>query len=154
MADYVVTLTGADVVLRKLDRSLYTPALVALLTRLTLTAEAAARAGAPVDTAALARSITSQVTPSASRVFSTLAYMPVVELGRAPGSRPPPPEALRGWAMRHGFTGSLWALARAIGRRGTRGRFFMRAAAKVAQQAVQGLLLKAVEDIEQAWAGR
>lgn len=154
MADYAVTIKGADAVLRKLTPNLYQPALEAFLTRLTLTTEAVARAGAPTDTAALARSITSQVTPPTGRVFSTLSYAPVVEFGRAAGSRPPPPDALRGWAARHGFTGDLWRLARAIGRRGTKGRFFFRAAARAAQRAVPALLLAVVEDIESAWAAR
>lgn len=154
MAEYTVSVAGADAVLRKLTPALYAPALVEFLTRLSLTAEASARAGAPTDTAALARSITSQVTPPTARVFSTLTYAPVVEFGRAPGSRPPPPDALRGWMARHGMTGDPWRLARAIGRRGTKGRFFFRAAAKAAQQAAPVLLQNAVATIEQAWAAR
>ena len=153
MADYAVSVRGADAVLRKLTPALYQPALEAFLTRLTLTAEATARAGAPTDTAALVRSITSQVTPPTGRVFSTLSYAPVVEFGRAPG-RPPPPDALVGWMARHGMTGDPWRLARAIGRRGTKGRFFFRAAARAAQQAAPKLLGDAVAAIEQAWGNR
>lgn len=154
MADYVVTLKGADAVLRKLDPRLYQPALVELLTSAALTAEVVAKNGAPTDTAALARSITSQVTPPTARVFSTLAYAPVVELGRTPGAAPPPPDALVGWMRRHGMTGDPWRLARAIGRRGIRGRFFFRAAAQATIRALPGLLDRAVGRVEAAWSAR
>ena len=55
-------------------------------------------------------------------VVNPLVYMAVQDIGREPGSAPPPPQALAGWARRHGFTGSLFVLARAIGQKGWRGR--------------------------------
>lgn len=154
MSDYTVELKGAQAVFRKLDPSLYQAAVAELLSSAATTAEAAARAGAAFDTGALARSITSQVTPPTARVFSTLGYAPVVELGRAPGARPPPPDALIGWMARHGMTGDPWRLARAIGRRGIKGRFFMRAAAEVTRRALPGLTARAAGRVEAAWAAR
>lgn len=55
-------------------------------------------------------------------VTNNMIHMAVLDVGRTPGAAPPPPAALAGWARRHGFTGSLWLLARAIGRKGWRSR--------------------------------
>lgn len=55
-------------------------------------------------------------------VTNNMIHMAVLDVGRTPGARPPPPQALAGWARRHGWTGSLWLLARAIGRKGWRSR--------------------------------
>ena len=46
----------------------------------------------------------------------------VVHEGRRPGSKMPPPNALEGWASRHGIPtdpGTLFVLARSIGAKGT-----------------------------------
>lgn len=54
-----------------------------------------------------------------------------VEHGRAAGRRPPPSHALRQWAGEHGIptdAGTLFVIARAIGRRGIRPRPFLRPA--------------------------
>lgn len=154
MTDYAVSIRGADAVLRKLTPALYTPALVAFLTAASTTAERIARQGAPFDQGALARSITSQVRPPMARVFSTLAYAEVMEKGRGAGKPPPPPDALIGWMRRHGMTGDPWNLARAIGHRGIKGRFFMRAAAQATERLIPRLLQDVVASIEQAWAAR
>ena len=55
-------------------------------------------------------------------VTNNLIHMAVLDVGRRPGSKPPPPAALAGWARRKGFTGPLFVLARAIGRKGHRGK--------------------------------
>lgn len=55
-------------------------------------------------------------------VINNQIHMAVLDVGRTPGAKPPPPSALAGWARRHGFTGSLFLLARSIGRKGHRGR--------------------------------
>ncbi len=53
----------------------------------------------------------------------------------------PPPSSLAGWASRHGFPASaLFVLARAIGRRGIKGRFYMRAGKNAAQAKMPSLL--------------
>ncbi len=56
------------------------------------------------------------------QVINPLEYMAVLDVGRRPGARPPPPQSLAGWARRHGFTGSLFVLARSIGRKGHLGK--------------------------------
>ena len=55
-------------------------------------------------------------------VVNNQIHMAVLDVGRTPGAKPPPPAALAGWARRHGFTGSLFVLARAIGRKGWKTR--------------------------------
>ena len=121
------------------------------LTKLHLLTERTARAGAPKDTSALARSIITELKPLWRKVHSPLVYHPTAELGRPPGGRMPPPDALAGWARRHGYSGSLFVLARAIARRGTKGRFYMRAAAKAARNALPGVMGGVSKDIEARW---
>jgi len=69
-------------------------------------------------------------------VVSPLKYMYVQEYGRTAGRRGPPPNALRGWASRHGFRtdrGTLFVLSRSIGRKGYRGKYFMKEASQKAE---------------------
>ena len=79
-----------------------------------------------------AKSIMSETRPTSARVFSLMsdARATSIELGRSPGDQPVHPDVLEKWARRVGFTGSLYALARRIARRGVKGRFFMQAAAR------------------------
>ncbi len=104
-----------------------------------------AKGEAPKDTHALERSITPQVKPLSARVYTRRAatYFPVMEFGRRPGAKMPPPQKLRGWARRHGFgttPGALFVLARSIARRGIKGRFFMRAGAQKVRRNMPGYL--------------
>ena len=133
MAELTVTLQGAEDVARRFGRAAEARWIVRMLTRLALRAERAAREGAPRDTSALVRDIAAEVRPLEARVRMprNLTYFSVMELGRRPGGRMPPPDALAGWARRHGLPthrGFLFVLARSIARRGIKGRFFMRAA--------------------------
>lgn len=116
----------------------------------TLLAEQVAKDGAPRDTGTLARSIVSELQPTSARIYSPLVYAAVMEAGRRPGARMPPPGALAGWARRHGFSqGSLFVLARNIGRRGIQGRFFFRAAAEAIQAQLPALLQRAAAEVGQ-----
>jgi hypothetical protein len=58
-----------------------------------------------------------------ARVVAHAHYSLFVETGRHPGKMPPP-DALAGWARRHGLAGLEFVIARAIGRRGIRPRPF------------------------------
>lgn len=49
--------------------------------------------------------------------------------GRKPNSRMPPPDALAGWAKRHGMEGQEYVIARSIAKKGIRGRHFVEGAA-------------------------
>lgn len=124
-----------------------------LLNDAALIAQREARANAPQDTRTLARSIALDVQPFQARVFTPLFYATVMEYGRRPGARMPPPDALAGWARRHGFTGSLFVLARAIGKRGIKGRFFMQKGAEAVQQALPRLIGEMEKRIAALWSG-
>lgn len=149
-------LVGVEVdasrVLAKLAPGLYQRAVARFIASATLTAERAAKGAAPVDMGPLRRSIVSEIQPLRGRVHAPLRYAEAVDQGRRPGSRPPPPEALVGWMRRHGMTGSPWVLARAIGRRGTKGRFFMRAGMQAARDALPSLLGLAARSVEREWS--
>lgn len=93
-----------------------------------LFAQGVAVQGAPRDTAGLQRSIQRDVSPFSASVYSIQKHASVMEFGRRPGAKMPPPSALEGWARRHGFAGGTFVLARSIARRGIKGRFFMKAA--------------------------
>lgn len=101
------------------------------------------RSFATRDTSALARSWSSEIRGLSAEVFSPLQYAIVEEEGRRPGAKAPPSEALRGWARRHGFPtsrGALFVLARAIGRRGRKGRFHLRGATDDLERRLPGML--------------
>jgi|SRR5215831_3306510 len=86
------------------------------------------------DTGALSRSIQARVedmtvTVSVPSNQPTAAYANVMEMGRTAGRAPPPVSALTGWLRRHGVSEEYaYVVARAIGRRGIAGRFYMRRA--------------------------
>jgi hypothetical protein len=86
--------------------------------------EGEARTLAPRDTGRLAGSITHAIGGGGltSRIGPSVAYGLYAEQGRGAG-RMPPVGAVAGWAGRHGINPYL--LARAIGRKGTKGRPFM-----------------------------
>ncbi len=121
------------------------------ITTLGLLVERRARQGAPRDIGDLQRSIMTETKPLFARVHSNLVYHPVMELGRRPGARMPPPAALADWARRKGFTGSLFVLARSIARRGIKGRFYMRAAAKAGRTALPKILDDVAGAMEIRW---
>lgn len=152
---YQVRLEGAEAVLAKVtDARLLAPPLRKTMDELSLLAQARAREGAPRDRGMLARSFLREVQPLMSRVYSLLVYAPVMERGRRPGAKMPPPSALEGWARRHGFQGSLFVLARAIARRGIKGRFFMRAARDAVQRAMPAALASLAARIERIWGAK
>jgi phage gpG-like protein len=72
-----------------------------------------------VDTGTLRRSITTNVTPFLGRVGSNQPHAPVVEFGRKPGGKMPPPGVLDGWMARHGIPASAeFLIRRKIARKG------------------------------------
>lgn len=146
-----VTVIGMEKLLAKLKPTLYQDAVKTLLTQAALIAEREARLGTPKDTGALARSISHDVQPLMARVYSGLSYAVPVEFGRGAGKRMPPPQALVGWIRRHNLNVSPFVLARAIARRGIRGRFFFRKAAEATKKALPGLLGKAAVSIQAKW---
>lgn len=150
--DYTVEVEGMGPLRAKLTPDLYQRALAGVLTDAAILGEREARAGAPKDTSELARSITHEVKPTFARVYSTMNYAEVVEKGRGENKPPPPPKALYEWLDRHGIDRqAAFVIARAIGRRGIKGRFFMKNAREKVDRALPGFIAKASAEIRARW---
>ena len=95
--------------------------------------EADAKRLVPTDTHYLQKSIGHEVDVRGNditgRVGSNVVYAPVVEFGRSAGAAMPPPGALLDWMRRKGIDAeAAFAVARAIGRRGTRPQPYLKPA--------------------------
>lgn len=77
------------------------------------------------DVGATTRNTVSEGTSFGARIVTRGAGALAVEHGRHAGRTMPNPDVLRDWAQRHGLAGFEFVIARAIARRGHRGRFFM-----------------------------
>ena len=155
MTKIAVKVDGLDAIVRKLNGNvLYAGPLRTALTKSAMAIETGAKQLVPVDTHHLQRSITHHVDPSPvplyAEVGTNVKYAPMVHEGRRAG-RAPRTEYLVGWAKRHGYTGSLFVLARAIGRRGIKARPFLKDAFSKAQHQVTGYLSAAAREIEAIW---
>lgn len=81
------------------------------------------------------------------RVFSSLPYAIVIDQGRAPGARMPPPDALVPWVKRVLQVGGseeevrsvAFIVARAIGRKGIKARNFVAAGITAATPRLEGI---------------
>lgn len=87
--------------------------------------ETDAKRRAPSDTGRLRSSIQTEIRKNGFEavVFTDVSYGPPVEEGARPHF--PPPNALTGWANRHGLNGLEFVIARAIARRGLPPRPFL-----------------------------
>ena len=131
-----------------------------LLEKVATYAEGEARRGAKphqADTGELARSIKSSLAPGAMplwiKVYTEKLYAAPVEYGRRPGKMPPV-AAIAKWATRHGITTPAFVLARAIGRRGTKGLHYMEKAARATGEKMPDLIRQVITKIEQDWGKR
>lgn len=61
-------------------------------------------------------------------IFNSEVYAPAIEFGLPPNTVFPPPDALAGWAARHGMAGAEWAIALNIFRRGTKPQPYLKPA--------------------------
>ena len=88
--------------------------------------ERKAKLAVSVDTGVLRGSIQPQFFDDGmtADIGTNIEYAPFVEFGRLAG-RMPPPDALEGWARRHGMAGEEFMIARAIGRFGVKERPFL-----------------------------
>jgi len=137
---------------RMLHPRLYEQATARLMERVASIGERTAKQRAPRDTGALKRSIHSDARPMSARIFTNLNYAVPVEYGRGRNKRMPPPNALHGWLRRHGKpVSAAFVVARAIGRRGIKGRFFMKAAEAAIRVKLPFLLKQASADIAKQW---
>lgn len=115
---------------------------------------ASAEAVATSGSRGVAREIMSEVEPFLARVKIPLAYGPTLNKGRTPGAKMPSTKELEAWAAQNGFSGNLFALARAIQKRGTKGRFFMRKARAAVRRAMPGAVDRMSALIEQRFKSR
>ena len=153
MAAITVQLVGLDQLKRKLKPKLYEKAVANLMEDVAIIGERTAKQRAPRDTGALKRSIHSAAKPTSARVFSNLNYAVPVEYGRGRRKRMPPPNALSGWLRRHGIPASAaFVVARSIGRRGIKGRFFMKAAVDAINMKTPRLIKVASGAIAKKWS--
>ena len=126
---YDIDVTGLDSLKRKMRPELYREPMAEMFQTIAVIGERTAKQRVPEDTFALKRSIHSDARPMSARIYSMKAYAMPVEYGRRKGSRPPPVRALMGWARRKlGNPNLAYPVAKAIARRGIKGRFFMKAA--------------------------
>ncbi len=152
MTDTVsIEIGGLEAVRRKLGSPLVRDALRAAMVKSVLVVEGAVKERTPVDTGTLRRSVRSRVQPLEATIGSRLSYAPPVEFGRRPG-RMPPVAAVERWARTRGIP--PFVLARAIGRRGTKGAHMFRDAARSMEERVRAIFRVAVHDIEREWRKR
>ena len=137
-ADYLLA-TATDQMLRTIGRA---------------GVEAASLASQPSDTGELAQSWNAMVEPLAVRVISLSPHARYLDEGRREGARMPPPQVLAGWAGRHNWQGSLFVLARAIGRRGIPPRHMLTAAFRAMVAARPAAIETAARTIEQRFRAR
>ena len=153
MTTISIEVEGLDKLRRKLAPRTYEKAVATLMEDIAIVGERTAKQRAPRDTGALKRSIHSDARPMSARIFSNLAYAVPVELGRGKGKRMPPPNALHGWLRRHGKPQSAaYVVARAIGKRGIKGRFFMKAAVDAIRFKMPSMVRRASDDIAKRWS--
>lgn len=136
--------------------SLIGPPLRKGLTTSALLVQGEAQRLVPVDTGNLRRTITHRVDGAAIPTFALVGtnapYAIVVHEGRRAGAAMPPVQALLGWARRHGGL-NPFLVARAIKRKGIKGRPFLKNAMGAMRGQVDAALGKAAKEIEAAWKG-
>lgn len=145
---------GLEALQKKLRSPLFKQPLRNLLSDAADIAEIKAKRAAPKDTSSMARNITPDVGSTKAKVSlpRNLEYYHVMEFGRKPGGKLPPLPAIAAWARRKGISASaVFPIARAIARRGIKGRFFMRQAELAVNKAMPGLLRKMGEEVGLEW---
>lgn len=108
-------------------------------------------------TSTLHRSIGVRVNKRAgtATAYSNVQYAVNVEGGRKRGSRPPPVAALLPWVRRAGLPPeAAFPIARAIGRRGIKGRWMFRHGGKAAVAILRGKKVKGVSASMGGWRKR
>ncbi len=160
-----VQVVGLDRLLRKLKPAQLVGPVAGLINRLATFVQGEGRRGAkphPGDRGELARSIRTDPASARASLNSLSAkvaphksYAWPVEKGRRPKGRMPPSDVIGDWLRRHGSDPKLgFVVARAIGRRGTKGLHYMENALKAGRSKVGEYSRGAVREIEAAWRGR
>lgn len=125
------------------------------LHQIALDLEGTIKEALPHDTGAAQASVEAQQPNRSGSVIkvsvtAAVEYMSIIEFGRRAGGKMPPPQALVGWAARHGLIkggvtadfdtlssedkSTVWAIARSIGKMGTEGKYPMTQAMRKAEK--------------------
>ena len=150
---FKITVVNADD-FKDLKSKLFKKPLKHLLQNSSALAERVAKGAAPKDTSSMARDIRADVRSLSAKIHlpRNLEYYHVMEEGRRPGRKMPPPRELHGWMRRHGIPlGMAFVIARSIARRGIKGRFFMRQSFVATTKAMPRFLRKMGEEVGLIW---
>jgi len=136
------------------------------LAKIGMTAEGAAKAKAPVFTGHLRSSISHEVTVNSKQALVKIApsiggsvYPVVMELGRQAGSKPPPPSALVRWVHlviappADQELSVAFVISRSIGRKGIKGKFYMKAGYEAIKDKAVNWIADALEEVLKSAAG-
>lgn len=157
---FSIEIRGLDELRAKVGPDLYRPPVRKAVERGLKEIEDTAKRLAPKDTGALRASIThhldrAPIGGAFGWVGSALPYAAAVHEGRRPGSRMPPVSAIAAWlGRRGGDTRLAFVVARAIGRRGIKGRPFLKDALERSRGKVDSYLKDAADAIERRWGSR
>lgn len=162
---YQVTIPLLDEQLKKLAGfdSISNPLLQNAMTKSVIKVQGGARENAPVGVSGrLRQSIGYQVSGAGSAITgwvgSTMkdeVYPSVMELGRRPGTMPPP-SALERWVHlvlgvpENEVAGVAFLVARSIMRRGIKGRFFLLKAYMASLSSIENFFYSAIQEITKA----
>lgn len=164
---YELEIVGIDEALRDLERfpEIANKHLDRAMQNAVLVLQGEARQRAPVFMGALRGSIRSKVTGQGMSLKGVVGsalkedYPVVMEFGRRPGAKMPPPQALERWVhLQMGVPtedapGVAYVVARSIGRKGIKGRFFMRRAYEENKNRVMAFFVTALDRITKELAG-
>lgn len=109
----------------------------------------------PVDTGRLWQSVQhlvdSKPLPLFTKVFTSVEYAPFVENDTRPHF--PPPDALIGWARKHGFD-NVFLVCRAIAQKGTKGKHMFQKGLEDSKAGIHNHLNDLLKDIKDIWEGK
>lgn len=143
---------GLERIQEKLTPDLYMPSIHDVLRDSSSFATREAQQAAGRDLGAIAQTIGATVTMTSATVTARHPGALAAEYGRRAGAAPPPTTELDAWAAHRGLQAIVFVIARAIGRRGIAGRFFMRQAAdRLERSEMPRLLSIAAAQIEARW---
>ena len=157
--DFIVVATGVKAMQDRLGPQIVAGPQRRLLKHAAVFAERHARENAPSDKNDLKRSIVHEVHDDHARVFTPFLYGAVQEFGRRPGQKAPPSKALEGWVRRklkpkpREVKGLAFVIARSIGRKGFKGKFFFRGAAEATRRKMPGWVKQMAREVERDWDG-
>ncbi len=147
-----VNMRGLRKLVKKADTAILRKPMRTFFTKTGVKVQGESRRRAPVDTGTLRNSIVYNVDkrplPLWVKIGSNKKYAPFQEFGTRPHF--PPPSALSTWARRHGLPSGFLA-ARAIARRGIKGKEYMQKGLRASRESIKAYLADAAKAVEKAW---